>query len=117
VQLESIYRSCNVVANVCIYAAPDESKPMAIIVPVEKALKAIATEKGITYENLHELVQNKIVQRIVLRFLQDTGKAAGLVGIDIVDRVVIVAEEWTPESVSIKLIAHLMMKLTRNRDL
>nr|KMM69397.1 long-chain-fatty-acid-CoA ligase 1 [Coccidioides posadasii RMSCC 3488] len=34
-KLESIYRSAHVVANICIYAAPDQSKPVAIIVPAE----------------------------------------------------------------------------------
>ncbi|KAK5001597.1 hypothetical protein LTR28_012467, partial [Elasticomyces elasticus] len=37
-KLESIYRAATVVANICVYAASDKNKPIAIIVPAEPAL-------------------------------------------------------------------------------
>src|ERR1700743_2087941 len=41
-KLESVYRSSPVVGNICVFAAQDKNKPIAIIVPVEGTLTKIA---------------------------------------------------------------------------
>lgn len=41
-KLESVYRAANVVANICVYADPNRTKPVAIIVPGEPALIKLA---------------------------------------------------------------------------
>ncbi|KAI9865117.1 MAG: long-chain fatty acid-CoA ligase [Trichoglossum hirsutum] len=97
-KLESIYRAATVVANICIYAAPDKAKPIAIIVPAEPALKNVADGNGIEGNHLEDLVHNEKLQRIVLIELQAAGKKGGLQGIEIIDGVVMVDEEWTPQN-------------------
>lgn len=100
-KLESVYRSSPVVGNICVYAAEDQDKPVAIIVPVEVALKKIASENGIKGDGLESLVHNENLKTIVLKQLQSAGKAGGLKGIEIINGVVMSDEEWTPQNVSL----------------
>ncbi|KAJ5281695.1 Long-chain-fatty-acid--CoA ligase 1 [Penicillium angulare] len=97
-KLESVYRSCPVVGNICVYAAEDQDKPIAIIVPVEVALKKIASENGVNGDTLETLVHDEKIQRLVLQQLQSSGRAGGLKGIEIVSGVVLSDEEWTPQN-------------------
>lgn len=46
-------------------------------------------------------MHNEKLQRIVLIELQAAGKKGGLQGIEIIDGVVMVDEEWTPQNVSL----------------
>ena len=88
------------VANICVYAASDKNKPVAIIVPAEPALKKVAESNGIKGNGLEDLVQSKKLNGIVLKELQSAGRQGGLGGIEIIDGVVLADEEWTPVNVS-----------------
>lgn len=99
-QLESIYRTVPAVGNICVYAALDKSKPIAIIMPVEPALKALAEKNGIEGHGIEDLSCNDKLNRILLKDLQTTGRSGGLAGIEIIDGLVITGEEWTPANVS-----------------
>ncbi len=112
-QLESIYRAATVVANICVYAASDRNKPIAIIVPAEPALKKLAHENGIEGHGLEDLVHEKL-NGLVLNALQTAGKDGGLAGIEIIEAVVMADEEWTPQNVSILFPAVNRTRLTRN---
>lgn len=97
-KLESIYRSASVVANICVYADDSKSKPIAIIVPAEPALKKLAEANGVEGSVLEELVHNKKLQGVVLKELQAAGRSGGLAGIEIIEGVVLSDEEWTPQN-------------------
>ncbi|KFY73162.1 hypothetical protein V499_06735 [Pseudogymnoascus sp. VKM F-103] len=97
-KLESVYRSATVVANICVYADQQKSKPVAIIVPAEPALKKLAASIGIKEGNLEQLVHNAKLQGAVLKALQDAGRSGGLSGIEIISGVVMSDEEWTPQN-------------------
>lgn len=101
-QLESIYRSCNIVANICVYATAEKNKPIAIIVPAEPALKSLASQLGISGHGLEELVHDKKLNAAVLKEMQNTGRGGGLNGIEIIDGLVMADEEWTPQNVSFR---------------
>lgn len=98
-QLESIYRAATVVANICVYAAIDKAKPVAIIVPAEPALKQIAEKNGIEGNGIEDLVHSKKLNGIVLKDLQIIGRQGGLSGIEIIDGVVLAEEEWNAVNV------------------
>jgi long-chain acyl-CoA synthetase len=100
-KLESVYRSATIVANICVYAAEDHMKPIAIIVPAEPALKKVASEQGVKGEHLEELVHDKKINKAVLRQLQEAGQKGGLAGFEIIEGVVLADEEWTPQNVSL----------------
>lgn len=85
--------------NICVHAASDRNKPIAIIVPAEPALKKLAKNNGIDGETLEELVHNKKLNSIVLKELQAAGRQGGLSGIEIIDGVVMADEEWNAANV------------------
>ncbi|KAI4108754.1 MAG: hypothetical protein L6R37_000918 [Teloschistes peruensis] len=93
-KLESVYRSATEVGNICVYAAGDKAKPIAIIVPAEPALKKLAKDNGIEGNSLEELVHSKKLNSIVLKEMQAAGRQGGLNGIEIIDGVVMADEEW-----------------------
>ncbi|PWW72741.1 acetyl-CoA synthetase-like protein [Tuber magnatum] len=96
-KLESVYRACPLVANICVYADKNKTKPVALIVPVEGALKKLAAEAGVEGE-LEELVHDDRVRVAVLRELIAAGRKGGLAGIELVEGVVLTEEEWTPQN-------------------
>ncbi|MCJ1434154.1 long-chain fatty acid-CoA ligase [Xylographa pallens] len=95
-KLESVYRTAKVVANICVYAAEDKAKPIAIIVPAEPALKKLASDNGIKGHGIEDLVHNEDLNTIVLKQLQEAGKAGGLAGLEIIDGVALADDEWNP---------------------
>jgi long-chain acyl-CoA synthetase len=99
-KLESVYRAATVVANICVYADEQKTKPVAIIVPAEPALEKLASQIGVKERGLENLVHDKKVQNAVLKEMQQAGRAGGLSGIEIIDGVVLADEEWTPQNVS-----------------
>ncbi len=99
-KLESIYRSATVVANICVYADQQRTKPIAIIVPAEPALKKLAEQIGVEGTGVEDLVHNKKLQAAVLKAMQQAGRSGGLSGIEIIEGVVLADEEWTPQNAS-----------------
>ena len=98
-QLESVYRSAAVVRDVCIYADTTKTKPIAVVVPIEQALKSLAEDLGIGgQQHIEEMVHDEKLSDAVLKQLQDTGKRGGLQGIEIVEGVLLTDEEWTPQN-------------------
>ncbi|KAF3043645.1 long-chain fatty acid-CoA ligase [Didymella heteroderae] len=97
-KLESVYRSAPIVQNICVYAAEDRQKPIAIIVPAEPALKKLAAETGVQGDHLEELVHDKKINSAVLKQLQAAGQKGGLAGFEMIEGVVLADEEWTPQN-------------------
>ena len=90
-----------VVTNICVYASPEHTKPVAIIVPAESALKKLGQSVGAKGTSLEELVLDRKVQIAVLKELQAAGRQGGLSGIEIIDGVILADEEWTADNVSV----------------
>lgn len=84
-----------------MYAASDKNKPIAIVVPVEKALKELAASLGVEGEDIEQLVHNKKVRSAALKQMVDVGRKGGLRGIELIEGLVLADEEWTPQNVSI----------------
>jgi long-chain acyl-CoA synthetase len=101
VKLESIYRAANIVSNICVYASPTRSKPIAIVIPDPKLLSALAANNNIPPRPSHEqLVQAPEVRELVLRELQSVGRKAGLAPFEIIEGVVLTDGEWSSMNVS-----------------
>lgn len=102
-KLESIYRASPVVANICVYAAADQRKPVAIIVPSEPALLKLASENGIQGHDLESLIENEKLHGLILKELQKAGRQGQLAPFEIIDGVVVDKDEWTPQNVSFSI--------------
>jgi len=96
-KLESIYRACNLVSNICVYADQNKVKPVAIIFPAEPALEKLGKELGLGSQ-VHQLVHNDKIKSHILQDLLSVGKKGGLSGIELLQAVVLTDEEWTPQN-------------------
>ncbi|KAF5007859.1 hypothetical protein FDECE_5774 [Fusarium decemcellulare] len=94
-KLESIYRGVQGVANVMIYADSQHTRPIAVVMPDDKALAGIARGLDVDEKNMHTDTK---VRDAILKGLQTTGRRAGLSSIEIVSGVLITHEEWTPSN-------------------
>jgi long-chain acyl-CoA synthetase len=94
-----------------VYADQQKSKPVAIVLPAEPALKAFVEQKGLGKkdDDLEDLVHDRKVEQAVLQELLAAGKRGGLGGIELIAGVVLVPEEWTPQNVSLSLFARLII--------
>ncbi|KXH43236.1 long-chain-fatty-acid-CoA ligase [Colletotrichum nymphaeae SA-01] len=101
-KLESIYRSANLVANICIHASPYRAKPTAIVIPSPPALKELVKRHGLdTHCKVSALTRHPLVVHDALMQLQRIAQEAGLASIEVVEAIVLVDDaEWTPQNVS-----------------
>ncbi|KAF8486866.1 long-chain-fatty-acid-CoA-ligase [Russula ochroleuca] len=96
-RLEASYKSCQVVSNICVHATPDATQPIAIIYPHEVHLRASLPDED-PRTSLGDLCANPKVNALVLKECNATGKKSGFKGIEMLQAVVLTADEWTPES-------------------
>ncbi|KAH6673357.1 hypothetical protein B0J14DRAFT_666648 [Halenospora varia] len=94
-KLESIYRTNNIISNICIYAATDRAKPIAIVFPAFKALQTLADSKSIEHTDLKSLVRNDVIKTLLLKELQTTARKAELASFEVIEGVVLTDFEWT----------------------
>jgi long-chain acyl-CoA synthetase len=87
-----------VVSNICIYAAPDRAKAVAIVIPTRGLLQALAAEHGLS-GSYEQLVRNEQMKALVLKDLQNTGRKAGLAPFEIIEGIVLTDSEWTSQNV------------------
>ena len=101
-RLEAVYKSCNLVQNLCVYGHPDAKQPMAVIIPQEVHLRYLLKQgnvEGVDPDaSLHNLCEHPQVRKLVLENCNALGKKNGFKPLEILEAVVLTDEEWTPES-------------------
>ncbi|KAK2465148.1 hypothetical protein APHAL10511_002840 [Amanita phalloides] len=98
-RLEAVYKSCNLVGNICVHASPEATQPMAIIIPHEGHLRqALEGDESIKNKSLPDLCHNSAVKELVLKQCNAVGKKNGFKQVELLQAVVLTPEEWTPES-------------------
>ncbi|PVH17681.1 uncharacterized protein CXQ87_000574 [Candidozyma duobushaemuli] len=103
-KLESVYRSNSVVLNICVYADQNKVKPIAIVIPNEAHFKThlqddkVYSESELQTKELASLCHDKKAINSVHKALVATGKSQGLKGIELIQNVVLVDDEWTPQN-------------------
>lgn len=97
--LESIYKSCPLVANGAIIADGSHNQPMFVGVAHPQNLPKFAKSKGLgSGEDIEELCKDDKVVDAVLKELNSVGKTQGLKSMEILESLVLAHDEWTPES-------------------
>jgi long-chain acyl-CoA synthetase len=102
-KLEAFYITSPLVANICFYAAEDQSRPVAIIAPSVAALLKLSNENGIKDHDFESLVDSAKLNPIILKEIQRTGRQGLLAPFEIIDRIVLDKDEWTPQNVSLSV--------------
>lgn len=96
-KLESCYKSCTLVENMCIYADSLYPKPVALMVSLEPVLRNYLASKGVENADWDQLCESKEARKIILQVLQEQAKKSGLRGAEIISDVWICKDLWTPE--------------------
>ncbi|GAA96553.1 uncharacterized protein L969DRAFT_94983 [Mixia osmundae IAM 14324] len=99
-RLEATYKSCPLVSNMCVHADPDAKQPMAIVCSHEANLKSFCASNGHggKDEDINHLVTVDAVRDDVLKELNAIGKKTGFKSLEMLQCIVLVADEWTPQS-------------------
>ncbi|KAI8092336.1 uncharacterized protein B0P05DRAFT_525842 [Gilbertella persicaria] len=97
-KLESIYKSCVYVTNMCVYADSLYPKPVALAVVTEPVIRTLAAEKGVTETDFESLCQHEVIRKTVLNALLAQAKEGGLKGSELLFDVHLCHEEWTTGS-------------------
>ncbi|KAF5367241.1 hypothetical protein D9757_011690 [Collybiopsis confluens] len=88
-RLESTYKSCNYVANICVYASQDAKQPIAVVIPHE------GTDAS---KSLADLCLDPKVAQVVLKECNAIGKKNGFQPMQILQAVILTPAEWTSEN-------------------
>lgn len=103
-KLESVYKSCIHITNICVCANPLYPKPVALVMPSEPAIMKLANDNNIKNKGFEDLCADPKMKKLVLNSLLEQGKKAGLKGTELLCDVYICPEEWTVEQVSFHLV-------------
>lgn len=99
-RLESVYKSCPLVQTLCVSADAYASQPLAVVCPLEINLRrALAGNPSVSAQtSFAELCELPEARELVLKETHTVGKRAGLRTMELLEAVVLTADEWTPES-------------------
>ena len=98
-RLEAVYKACNLVGNICVYAAPEAKQPMAIVIPHPQHLQSYLASKGMnSNRDLDVLCRDPAIQEIVKKECNLIGRKNNFKPFELLQAVVLTADEWTPES-------------------
>jgi len=87
-----------------VHAHQDAKQPIAIIYPHEANLRHALTESKNGYsgnaehDELSTLCHDEGVRKLVLSQCNDVGKKSGFKPLEMLEAIVLVSDEWTPES-------------------
>ncbi|KAI8073318.1 hypothetical protein BC940DRAFT_330034 [Gongronella butleri] len=96
-KLEANYKSSPLVENFCVYADPLYPRPVALMVPREAPLRALAKEAGWPAADMDALCEAKHTRAAVLDILKQHAAQCGLKGTEIIADVWICKDLWTTE--------------------
>lgn len=88
-------------ANICVYADAEAKQPIGIIIPHEANLRHALESKSNSADantQLSDLCTNKVVRDLILKECNAIGKKNGFKPMEILEAVILTADEWTPES-------------------
>ncbi|KAH8092171.1 acetyl-CoA synthetase-like protein [Cristinia sonorae] len=102
-RLESVYKACNLVSNICVHASEDAKQPLAIIIPNEVHLRHALGRTPVpgidaAHTSLPDLCHDDRVKALVLKECNALGKKNDFKPMEMLEAVVLTAEEWTPEN-------------------
>lgn len=97
--LESVYKSCPLIANGAIVASGDHNQAMMVCMAHPVNLVAFAKKNGLSNtDDVETLCKDDKVVEAVHKELNATGKKNGLKGLEMLESIVLTEDEWTPES-------------------
>ncbi|KAI9246919.1 hypothetical protein BDA99DRAFT_609444 [Phascolomyces articulosus] len=96
-KVESVYKSCALVENLCVHVDPLYPRPVALFVPLEHKMRDFAAANNIENDDYAALCEDPRLRKLVLGLLQEQAKMNGLKGAEIVQNVWICKDLWTSD--------------------
>lgn len=98
-KLESVYKSALYVGNICVFADSLQTRPVAVVLPMEARLLDLAKEMGIQ-GGFEELCGKDEIKNAVLKSCHEQAKRANFKPVEVLANVFLSPDEWTPQNVS-----------------
>jgi long-subunit acyl-CoA synthetase (AMP-forming) len=93
-RLESTYKSCDLVSSLCVHAILDATQPVGIIVSHEAHLRAaLSDDQDANTVSLAGLCAKPKVRELILKECNAAGKKSGFKNIEVLQAVVLTANE------------------------
>ncbi|KAL1412263.1 long-chain fatty acid-CoA ligase [Vanrija albida] len=98
-RLESIYKSCPLITNCCVVANPFHARPALIAVVHQVNLPSFARKHGIPCypHDIEVQCRNPRLVSLVLEALNETARREGLRGVELLEALVLTADEWSSD--------------------
>ncbi|RMX48628.1 hypothetical protein pdam_00007999 [Pocillopora damicornis] len=109
-KVEAALAQSQYVEALCVYAESCQTFVVCLVVPRPKQLKALAVSLGVHTDDMAEQCRNRAIQDAVLNDLQALGKALRLEKFEIPQRLTLVTEQWTPDTVFVTAAMKLRRK-------
>lgn len=90
-KLESVYKSCDYVQNLCLHADPNAKQPMAIVFPREESFRKLPGAAG--SEDFAELCKSEDLRKAMLKELNAVGKQSSFKPLELLQCVILVPED------------------------
>jgi long-chain acyl-CoA synthetase len=94
-KVESVLKTAPVVENICAYGDPSRNFIVAIVVPDKTKLNSLEAAKGMDSD---AAVSCAFVVEEIIRQVKEHGSKNGLKKFEIPSRIMVVNDEWTPET-------------------
>lgn len=95
-KLETVYRSNQYIASICVYADENKVKPVGIVVPNQANVERLASELGVEHHD--DIAHDPKVKKAIEKSIIETGSKGGLKGIELLQGIVVSKVEWTPQN-------------------
>ncbi|KAK9511143.1 hypothetical protein O3M35_005763 [Rhynocoris fuscipes] len=96
-KVEAELKTCPVVENICVYGDSNKDYTVALVVPNQTHLFAIAERLGLGNQSFEELCSNSKIEKVVLEELVAHGKKCKLEKFEIPAAVKLCTEVWSPD--------------------
>jgi len=93
-KLEAAYKAAPIVSNIMVHADSNAKQPLAIVSVHEGNLKHLSGKD----QDADSLCKDSSVKKAALQQLNEAGKKAGFKQMELLQDVILTAEEWTPAS-------------------
>ncbi|CAG8537336.1 10610_t:CDS:2 [Funneliformis mosseae] len=97
-KLESVYKSTVYVSNICVCADSFQSRPVALICPVEDRLREVAKEKNLGNLDFEQLCAHKDINSAVLQACLALAKKSDFKPAELLSAIALVPDEWTAQN-------------------
>jgi len=97
-RLESLYKHCEFVENICIYADSSKNFPIAVVVPNRNNLEKYSNSQNIHEVDYKTLCQNEKIVSALMNSLRQVAKDNKLTNFENIQGIYVTPDEWTPEN-------------------